>query len=155
MKIGHFSKLMKLNIHLLLCSKRHYIDEIEHPPSPICGEKPQFESNVTSFQFRQNASAFCREKTRYAHKIQQIQHFLSSFQYRKKNSFRHWLEERGKSAAANALDVQQKNVTNVIIAWRNIWKNLANCGCASIRRFQIVHVFGEYDLLHLLELRIW
>ena len=48
---------MKLNIHLLLCSKRHYIDEIEHPPSPICGEKPQFESNVTSFQFRQNASA--------------------------------------------------------------------------------------------------
>ena len=57
MKIGHFSKLMKLNIHLLLCSKRHYIDEIEHPPSPICGEKPQFESNVTSFQFRQNASA--------------------------------------------------------------------------------------------------
>ena len=57
MKIGHFSKLMKLNIHLLLCSKRHYIDEIEYPPSPICGEKPQFESNVTSFQFRQNASA--------------------------------------------------------------------------------------------------
>jgi len=55
-------------------------------------------------------------KTRYAHKIQQIQHFLSSFQYRKKNSFRHWLEEREKSAAANALDVQQKNVTNVIIA---------------------------------------
>ena len=51
---------MKLNIHLLLCSKRHYIDEIEHPPSPICGEKPQFESNVTSFQFRQNASAFWR-----------------------------------------------------------------------------------------------
>ena len=48
---------MKLNIHLLLCSKRHYIDEIEYPPSPICGEKPQFESNVTSFQFRQNASA--------------------------------------------------------------------------------------------------
>ena len=48
---------MKLNIHLLLCSKRHYIDEIEHPPSPICGEKPQFESNVTLFQFRQNASA--------------------------------------------------------------------------------------------------
>ena len=96
--------------------KRHYIDEIEYPPSPICGEKPQFESNVTSFQFRQNASAFCREKTRHAHKIQQIQHFLSSFQYRKKNSFRHWLEERGKSAAANALDVQQKNVTNVIIA---------------------------------------
>ena len=48
---------MKLNIHLLLCSKRHYIDEIEHPPSPICGEKPQFESNITSFQFRQNASA--------------------------------------------------------------------------------------------------
>ena len=44
-------------IHLLLCSKRHHIDEIEHPPSPICGEKPQFESNVTSFQFRQNASA--------------------------------------------------------------------------------------------------
>ena len=38
---------MKLNIHLLLCSKRHYIDEIEYPPSPICGEKPQFESNVT------------------------------------------------------------------------------------------------------------
>ena len=37
--------------------KRHYIDEIEYPPSPICGEKPQFESNVTSFQFRQNASA--------------------------------------------------------------------------------------------------
>ena len=36
--------------------KRHYIDEIEYPPSPICGEKPQFESNVTSFQFRQNAS---------------------------------------------------------------------------------------------------
>ena len=50
---------MKLNIHLLLCSKRHYIDEIEYPPSPICGEKPQFESNVTSFQFRQNASARC------------------------------------------------------------------------------------------------
>ena len=48
---------MKLNIHLLLCSKRHYIDEIEYPSSPICGEKPQFESNVTSFQFRQNASA--------------------------------------------------------------------------------------------------
>ena len=40
--------------------KRHYIDEIEYPPSPICGEKPQFESNVTSFQFRQNASAFWR-----------------------------------------------------------------------------------------------
>ena len=57
MKIGHFSKLMKLNIHLLLCSKRHYIDEIEYPPSPTCGEKPQFESNVTSFQFRQNALA--------------------------------------------------------------------------------------------------
>ena len=36
---------------------RRYIDEIEYPPSPICGEKPQFESNVTSFQFRQNASA--------------------------------------------------------------------------------------------------
>ena len=49
---------MKLNIHLLLCSKRHYIDEIEYPPSPICGEKPQFESNVTSFQFRQNALAW-------------------------------------------------------------------------------------------------
>ena len=58
MKIGHFSKLMKLNIHLLLCSKRHYIDEIEYPPSPICWEKPQFESNVTSFQFRQNTSAW-------------------------------------------------------------------------------------------------
>ena len=57
MKIGHFSKFMKLNIHLLLCSKRHYIDEIEYPPSPICGEKPQFESNVTSFQFRQNVLA--------------------------------------------------------------------------------------------------
>ena len=57
-KIGHFSKLMKLNIHLLLCSKRHYIDEIEYPSSPICGEKPKFESNVTSFQFRQNASAW-------------------------------------------------------------------------------------------------
>ena len=37
--------------------KRHYIDGIEYPPSPICGEKPKFESNVTSFQFRQNASA--------------------------------------------------------------------------------------------------
>ena len=37
--------------------KRHYIDEIEYPPSPICGEKPKFESNVTSFQFRRNASA--------------------------------------------------------------------------------------------------
>ena len=34
-----------------------YIDEIEYPPSPICGGKPQFESNITSFQFRQNASA--------------------------------------------------------------------------------------------------
>jgi len=31
--------------------------EIEYPPSPICGEKPQFELNVTSFQFRQNALA--------------------------------------------------------------------------------------------------
>ena len=39
MKIGHFSKFMKLNIHLLLCSKRHYIDKIEYPPSPICGGK--------------------------------------------------------------------------------------------------------------------
>ena len=38
---------MKLNIHLLLCSKRHYIDEIEYPPSPICGEKPQVVSKVT------------------------------------------------------------------------------------------------------------
>ena len=37
--------------------KRHYIDEIEYPPSPICGEKPKFESNVTSFQFRQNGLA--------------------------------------------------------------------------------------------------
>ena len=37
--------------------KRHYIDGIEYPPSPICGGKPKFESNVTSFQFRQNASA--------------------------------------------------------------------------------------------------
>ena len=37
--------------------KNHYIDEIEYPPSPICGEKPKFESNVTSFQFRRNASA--------------------------------------------------------------------------------------------------
>ena len=37
--------------------KRHYIDEIEYPPSPMCGEKPKFESNITSFQFRQNASA--------------------------------------------------------------------------------------------------
>ena len=37
--------------------KRHYIDEIEYPPSPICGGKPQFESNVTSFQFRQNGLA--------------------------------------------------------------------------------------------------
>ena len=36
--------------------KRQYIDEIEYPPSPICGEKPKFESNITSFQFRQNAS---------------------------------------------------------------------------------------------------
>ena len=42
--------------------KRHYIDGIEYPPSPICGEKPKFESNVTSFQFRQNASAFWRGK---------------------------------------------------------------------------------------------
>ena len=40
--------------------KRHYIDEIEYLPSPICGEKPKFESNITSFQFRQNASAFWR-----------------------------------------------------------------------------------------------
>ena len=40
--------------------KRHYIDEIEYPPSPICREKPQFESNITSFQFRQNAYAFWR-----------------------------------------------------------------------------------------------
>ena len=48
---------MKLNIHLLLCTKRHYIDEIEYPPSPICGEKSQFVSNVISFQFRQNAEA--------------------------------------------------------------------------------------------------
>ena len=38
--------------------KRHYIDEIEYPPSPICREKPKFESNVTSFQFRQNALAW-------------------------------------------------------------------------------------------------
>ena len=37
--------------------KRHYIDGIEYPPSPICGGKPKFESNVTSFQFRQNAEA--------------------------------------------------------------------------------------------------
>ena len=38
--------------------KIHYIDEIEYPPSPICvGKKPQFELNVTSFQYRQNASA--------------------------------------------------------------------------------------------------
>ena len=37
--------------------KKHYIDEIEYPPSPICGEKPKFESNVTSFQFRQIALA--------------------------------------------------------------------------------------------------
>ena len=56
MKIQHFQKLMKLNIHLLLGSKRHYIDEIEYHPSPICGEKPKFESNITSFQIRQNAS---------------------------------------------------------------------------------------------------
>ena len=42
--------------------KRHYIDGIEYPPSPICEEKPQYESNVTSFQFRQNASAFWRGK---------------------------------------------------------------------------------------------
>ena len=27
--------------------KRHYIDEIEYTPSPICGEKPKFESNIT------------------------------------------------------------------------------------------------------------
>ena len=58
MKFEHFTKLMKLNIHLLLCSKRHYIDEIEYPPSPISGEKPKFESNLTSFQFRQKASAW-------------------------------------------------------------------------------------------------
>ena len=45
--------------------KRHYIDEIEYRPSPICGEKPKFESNVTSFQFRQNASAFWRGKSMY------------------------------------------------------------------------------------------
>ena len=57
MKIQHFQKLMKLNIHLLLGSKRHYIDEIEYHPSPICGEKPKFESNETSFQFRQNTLA--------------------------------------------------------------------------------------------------
>ena len=25
--------------------KRHYIDGIEYPPSPICEEKPQYESN--------------------------------------------------------------------------------------------------------------
>ena len=37
--------------------KRHYIDEIEYPPSPMCGEKPKFESNITSFQFRKKASA--------------------------------------------------------------------------------------------------
>ena len=37
--------------------KKHYIDEIEYPSSPICGEKPKFESNVTSFQFCQNAEA--------------------------------------------------------------------------------------------------
>ena len=36
--------------------KRHNIDEIEYPPSPTCGGKPKFESNVTSFHFRQNAS---------------------------------------------------------------------------------------------------
>ena len=35
--------------------KRH--DEIEYHPSHICGGKPQFEWNVTSFQFRQNALA--------------------------------------------------------------------------------------------------
>ena len=35
--------------------KRQYIDEIEYPPSPICGKKPKFEFNVTSFQFCQNA----------------------------------------------------------------------------------------------------
>ena len=40
---------MKLNKQFLLSSKTHHIDEIEYPPSPICGEKPQFESNVTSF----------------------------------------------------------------------------------------------------------
>ena len=28
-----------------------------NPPCPICGEKPKFESNVTLFQFRRNASA--------------------------------------------------------------------------------------------------
>ena len=27
--------------------KRQYIDEIEYPPSPICGEKPKFELNIT------------------------------------------------------------------------------------------------------------
>ena len=38
--------------------KRHYIDGIEYPPSPICvGKKPQFELNLTSFQYRQNTSA--------------------------------------------------------------------------------------------------
>ena len=31
--------------------KRHYIDEIEYPPSPICSGNPQFELNITSFQF--------------------------------------------------------------------------------------------------------
>ena len=57
MKIGHFSKLMKLNIHLLLCSKDIILMELNILLPIYVGEKPQFESNVTSFQFCQNASA--------------------------------------------------------------------------------------------------
>ena len=39
--------------------KRHNIDEIEYPPSLhlYVGEKTQFELNITSSQFRQNALA--------------------------------------------------------------------------------------------------
>ena len=47
-----------INVQLSAMFKRHYIDKIEYPLLLICGGNPQFESNITSFQFWQNASAF-------------------------------------------------------------------------------------------------
>ena len=64
--------------------KRHYIDEIEYPSSPICGEKPQFESNVTSFQFHQNASAFCGKKLGMLIKYSKSNIFYQVFSIEKK-----------------------------------------------------------------------
>ena len=51
-----FSKTHEIEYTPSTRFKKTYIDEIEYHPSPICGEKP-FESNETSFQFRQNTLA--------------------------------------------------------------------------------------------------